>query len=114
VGGAHRVGVDGRDAAGHQDGEQAPMADEQPGEGHPGGAGQQGENPADGQSPGGTGPVAQQRGRAHQQGDAGRLHEDELAIGHGPVHQPDRAAEVWPVVVLGDAEQEAGASVLAV
>ena len=83
------------------------VADQQPGEGHPGGARQQRENPADSQSPAGPGPVAQQRGRAHQQGDAGGLHEDELAVGHRAVHQPDRAAEIRPVVVFGDAEQEA-------
>ena len=43
----------------------------------------------------------------HQQGDPGRLHQDEVAVGQDTVSQPDGASEVGPVVVLGEPQQVA-------
>ena len=59
-------------------------------------------------APGRAGDLGQQRGRAHQQRDAGRLHDDEVAVRKGAVHEAQGAAEVRPVVVLRDAEQVSG------
>ncbi len=77
------------------------------GQGDPGGAGQRGEDPPGGHPPGRARHLAGHGGRDHQQGDPGRLHQDEAAVGRHAVHQPHGAAEVRPVVVLGEPKQVA-------
>ena len=108
VGGLHAARIHGQDPAGNDDGEHAAMTHQQPAEQHAGGAGQGGQDPAGRHRPGRGGQLGQQRGRPHQQRDPRRLDGDEVAVRDGAADQPERAAEVRAVVVLGDAEQVAG------
>ena len=108
--GGHAVRVNGHQAAGHDHGEQAAVPDQQADQQHARRAGQGGQYPAAGHGRGRAGDLGQRRGREHQQGDPGRLDQDELLVRQQPVDQAHRAAEVGAVVVLGDAEQVPGAA----
>ena len=108
----HRGRVDGEDPAGHDHGEQAPVADQQAAHGHCGRASQRGEDPAHAHPPRGAQALGHQRDRRHQQRDARRLDHDEVPVRQVAVDQQDRAAEVRPVVVLGHADQVVGTAQL--
>ncbi len=108
AGGGHAVRVDRDDPAAHDHGEQAAVADQQPDQDHARRAGQGGQDPAGRHGVGRPDDLGQQRGRHHQQGDPGRLHQEERAVGQVAVDQVDGAAEVRAVVVLGHPQQIAG------
>ena len=108
AGGGHAVRVDRDDPAAHDHGEQAAVADQQPDQDHARRAGQGGQDPAGRHGVGRPDGLGQQRGRHHQQGDPGRLHQEERAVGQVAVDQVDGAAEVRAVVVLGHPQQIAG------
>jgi hypothetical protein len=103
----HAGRVDREHPAGHDHGDQPAMAHQQAAQHHASRAGQQGQDPRDGHAPGRPDRLGQQRGRGHQQRDARRLREEEIAVRQGTIGQAQSAGEINPVVVPGDAEQHA-------
>ena len=108
AGRGHAVRVDRDDPAAHDHREQPPVPEQQSHQDHACRAGQGGQDPAGGHRVGRPDGLGQQRGRHHQQGDPGRLHQEERAVRQIAVDQVDGAAEVGPVVVLGHPQQVAG------
>ena len=101
-------GVDGEHAAGNRGHHGAPVADQVPHQGNARGGGQRGEHPGDRERLHRGDRLGQQRDRQHQLVDARRLDGREVHVGQLPLGDPDRAADVHAVVVLGDAGQEPG------
>ena len=102
------AGVDGEHSAGHQRDHGAAVADQVAGQRDARGAGQRGEHPGQGEPLHRGGDLGDQRHRGHQQQDARRLDEGEVLVRQLALDQPQRAADVHAVVVLGDARQVAG------
>ena len=94
------------DPAGDHDGKGAVAADEEAGQDYSGAARRGSENPGQLHPRGGAGDPRHECHRCQQQRDSGRLDGDEVAVGQDAGHQAQRAPEIRPIVILGDAQQE--------
>ena len=72
---------------------------------------QDGPEPEDAEGPAGADQLREQGGRAEQEGAPRRLHQHEVAVGKGPVDEPDRGPQV-DADVRGAAQQVPGTAEL--